>query len=374
MKLLLYRTAWAVARPFLILFGKLLGVPQLYQQALCPLENLPADVRYCLVPGALLHRNDSLSPILKERLDAAIRLHAQRPEMIFVLSGDGSKRVSNDVKVMHQYLKEHSDIPETQLITDDQGYTTLDSVRFMQALKPEQGFALLTTAFHQPRMAYICHALKQTVYILPLSGYSSRYQADQRDRELAAVVKTWYLLHFGKPAFGRGIHRFWFYVILICSKITRYPFRLVNKDSLKYPGKLALRFCPYLFEYLTKHPALTVTVGGPGARRYYEIATDLVARCKLSGNYREQQLTLECAAEDFLLLAPHLTASDITIQIIRLSVNTADTSDIDSAYLYNSVLSGIDMLPRAVLCLNTADPLVASIAGEVSNQVKAFTP
>lgn len=185
--------------PILKVFRSILGVDRIYQSSLyLSSEDIPLHVSYCLILGAKLFEDGSLTPMLKKRLNAAIELYEKRPSIIFILSGDGSKSNSNDVSEMYTYLRKHSDIPEEQIILDTKGYTTLDSLLHITKEIDRAGFILLTGAFHMPRSVYLCHRLGLHPYALDLPDTSSEYTTHYSNRELLALVKNWYIITFCK--------------------------------------------------------------------------------------------------------------------------------------------------------------------------------
>lgn len=188
--------AWLLGLPFR-LFALLLGVKkQCRACAVYSPEQIPDNVRYCLVPGAMIHADNKLTPMLTRRMEAVAELAKRRPDMSFILSGNGSGTNYSDVAAMYRYLRDKHSICEGQLILDGKGFTTLDSVRNLPEEVTRQRFLLLTGAFHMPRCVYICQKLGLQPYAYMLPEQRSKYDYRYRLREHAALVKAWYILNF----------------------------------------------------------------------------------------------------------------------------------------------------------------------------------
>ena len=82
------------------------------------------------------------------------------PDMVFILSGDGRKLISNDVIAMRNYLIREAGIPDSNILLDKAGYNTFDSVRNLILMFHLRKVLILTSAFHTERALYTALALK----------------------------------------------------------------------------------------------------------------------------------------------------------------------------------------------------------------------
>ena len=392
MKRMIKRLIRSIVLYLLRIFYKILRVDQIYYQALYDMNDIPRSANYCLILGAKLFDDDSIPPILKERLDAAIRLYRHNPNTVFILSGDGRKRISNDVNAMYQYLRHASDIPEDHLVTDNAGYTTYDSIiNLTRRIGEAEPFVLLTSAFHLPRSLYICHALHLTAYAVYLPVSRPQAQTGYRNRELAALVKSWYRVHFHTPRLYHLCRRLRFTAMLLLGKGVFFGLRLLGKGATTYPGRLMVKYCPDAFTYLTRHISLILVTGTngktstcrllehvlraqgircfsnrSGANLRFGVATTLLTHCSIFGRYKERYAILECDEGDFAKIADQFTSQNVTLVVTNLSHDQLDRYG-DLEHVKNYVLCGIECLPQATLCLNSDCPETASLASSVSN-------
>ena len=393
MKTIFRRVRKAIALPILRLFYRILRLDKIYKSHLyADSKDIPADVRYCLIPGAKLFDDDSITPMLTKRMETAIELFKERPNLIFILSGDGSKRFSNDVQAMYTYLKQHSSIPDEQILFDYQGYTTLDSMRCITPEMDAEGFILLTSSFHMPRCVYICHRLGLHPYALHLPASYSRSHSGYCNRELLSTVKTWYILTFGQPQFHKGIHRLIFSFSFFTGKILLFFFRLLKRTRSCAPGKAALRLCPYFLQYVTETLSLVFIVGTSGKNETYqmldnslhakqlpvfkstssecslaEIVTILLANQK--GLFLKKSTAcalFNCSEADFYKITRQFTSQDVKIFVTDLSPASERICDY--------VLTGIDQLPHAAVYLNSASETAVALKNEIVNPVYFYTP
>jgi len=393
MKTLFRQIGKAVAIPFLRLFYRLLRVDKIYKSYLYKdSKDIPSDVQYCLILGARLFGDDSLTPMLIKRLNTAIELFEARPHVTFILSGDGSKRFSNDVQAMYTYLKQHSSIPDEQILFDYHGYTTLDSIRHITPEMNASGFIILTSAFHMPRCVYICHRLGLNPFALHLPASYSRSRSGYRNREQLSLVKAWFILTFGQPQIHKGIHKLLFESSFFTGKVIVGVSRIMKRTNSNIPGKTVLRLCPYFLQYVTESLSMIFIVGTNYKNEtiqilehhlktqkipYYqgvssecsqaEIASVLLFSHKgLFFKQTKSWAVFNCSEIDFYKITRNITSPVVKIFVTDLS--TAAERN------YIHVLTGIDQIPCADIYLNSASETAVSIKNEISNPVYYYTP
>ncbi|MFN0064210.1 MAG: vancomycin high temperature exclusion protein [Myxococcaceae bacterium] len=110
-----------------------------------------------IVFGAGLARRDEPSPILTERLDAAIALYRQGKVKKLLLTGKSS-RYHDEVRAMRRYSLEQG-IPETALVEDGLGLTTHESCTRARDFFHVSRAVLVTQRFHLSRALFIANAV-----------------------------------------------------------------------------------------------------------------------------------------------------------------------------------------------------------------------
>lgn len=379
------------------LLYRLLKIERIYKSNLYyNIDEIPLSVTHCVILGAKLRDDNIIPPILKERLDAAVNLFHQRPNTTFILSGDGTKRISNDVQTMYNYLKSHCDLPDSQIILDNYGLTTYDSIRNIPENISKTGFILLTSAFHMPRSVYFCHRMGKKVYAYHLESGNSSLQKGDRRRELLAIDKYIIQSMLGFPGFHDFWHVMWFKCSLVIGKILFLILCLCRQSTTFFPGKFVLRVCPYAFLYLTEHISLILVTGSegmdylcnalnqnmekkgvsylsicPNTDFYSNIATKLLCACSFTGKYKEQYAIIGSDTDFFAMSAGKFTSSDITVIVTNI-INYQEEQTMEAVTDYKYILSGIENLSDSHVYLNSACNLTPLLAKEITNHVCYF--
>src|SRR5262249_43095405 len=100
-----------------------------------------------IIPGAGVLANGSLSPVLQDRVDAAIRLYqAGKAEKILV-SGDNSTLSHNEVNPMSNYLMTNG-IPAQNIFLDHAGFDTYSTMYRARAIFDVTSAIIVTQSFH----------------------------------------------------------------------------------------------------------------------------------------------------------------------------------------------------------------------------------
>ena len=107
---------------------------------------LTEDLKVCLVLGAKLRPDNSLSPILQLRVRLVSILAKAYPDWIFYISGCRS-----DTTVIYRTLVEEYHIPEERFVIDFCGYNTFRSIWDMDLFFKQTRFYILTSSFHIAR-------------------------------------------------------------------------------------------------------------------------------------------------------------------------------------------------------------------------------
>ena len=167
----------------------------------------PYDKDYLIVLGCGIRKDGSLTPILKGRVDAAIRFEraqfaaAGRHAKFVPSGGQGSDEVISESEAMKRYLLEQG-YPEEQIIKEDKSVNTDQNIRFSRekimadADNPETVRAGVATTNYHIFRAYILAAK----YRLDAQGISAKtkwyFYPNAFLREFAGLlyVKKWFIL------------------------------------------------------------------------------------------------------------------------------------------------------------------------------------
>ena len=100
-------------------------------------------MKVCLVLGAKLRPDNSLSPILQLRVRLVSVLANAHPDWLFYISGCRA-----DTTVLYRTLVEEYHIAEERFVLDSCGYNTFRSLWNMEQYFHQTRFYILTSSFH----------------------------------------------------------------------------------------------------------------------------------------------------------------------------------------------------------------------------------
>lgn len=118
-------------------------------------ENVPAD-RVAIVFGAGLLRDGSAGPVLRDRVETAVKLYQQGKVDKLLMSGDNSFVEYNEPEAMRQYALEFG-IPDKDIVLDYAGRRTYDSCYRARHIFQVESAILVTQGFHLPRALFLCN-------------------------------------------------------------------------------------------------------------------------------------------------------------------------------------------------------------------------
>ncbi len=154
-----------------------------------------------IVLGASVRPDKSLSPILKDRVDAALKAYRLGTIKRFLLSGDHGQADYDEVNAMKIYLNDRG-VPDGDIFLDHAGFDTYDSMIRAHSIYQVNDAIVFTQSFHQPRAIFLGRHLG-----INLQGYAvdpidySPASSLQR-REWLANVKAWIEIHIEqRPTF-----------------------------------------------------------------------------------------------------------------------------------------------------------------------------
>ncbi|MFP2904746.1 vancomycin high temperature exclusion protein [Pyxidicoccus sp. 3LFB2] len=128
-----------------------------YEDRIVPLAVAP-EAPVAVVFGAGLARGAVPSPVLAQRLDAAIALWKQGKVQAVLVSGDQSKPFHNETRAMRRYLLERG-VPEAVVQEDEAGLSTYDSCLRAYTVFGAKRALLVTQRFHLSRALFIANSV-----------------------------------------------------------------------------------------------------------------------------------------------------------------------------------------------------------------------
>ncbi|MDX1761140.1 MAG: ElyC/SanA/YdcF family protein, partial [Christiangramia sp.] len=152
-----------------------------------------------IILGASVHADGKLSPILKDRVDTAIKLYKNNKVKNFLVSGDHRSDDYNEVAAMVGYLEKNG-IDNDLIISDHAGLDTYDSMYRAGKFFNIEDAIVVTQEFHLPRALFIASHLDLNYIGFPADqrAYQTEYRLKQREK-LANLKALWELLIHKKP-------------------------------------------------------------------------------------------------------------------------------------------------------------------------------
>jgi len=160
------------------------------------------DTRVGLVFGARVYSNGIPSPILRDRLDTALKAYEEKKIERIIVSWDNSTKYYDEPTNMKAYLVDLW-VPEKHIYIDYAGFDTFDSIYRANYIFSVEDIVLFTQNYHLKRGMYIAKRLW-----IKTQGMSSDLQ-EYRDidyferRELFSRIKAFLEIEIlkSKPKF-----------------------------------------------------------------------------------------------------------------------------------------------------------------------------
>jgi len=153
-----------------------------------------------IILGASVHSDGKLSPILKDRVDTAIKLYRSNKVKNFHVTGDHRTEDYNEIAAMVSYLRERG-IPQNRITSDHAGLDTYDSMYRAGKLFNIENATVVTQKFHLPRALFISGQLGFNYFGFTADqrAYQTEYRLKQREK-LANVKALWEVLINKEPS------------------------------------------------------------------------------------------------------------------------------------------------------------------------------
>ena len=112
----------------------------------------PSKTDAIIVLGAQVKADGTLSVQLQWRLDKALEIYRNHPQMIVVCGAQGTDEPVTEAEAMRSYLVANG-VPENQVLMDDTSFNTRQNLANAKKLLPEgaRSVLIVTSNYHLPR-------------------------------------------------------------------------------------------------------------------------------------------------------------------------------------------------------------------------------
>lgn len=157
-----------------------------------------------IVLGASVRPDKSLSPILRDRVDAALTAYEKGKIKKFLLSGDHGQVDYDEVNAMKIYLNNH-DVPDADIFLDHAGFDTYDSMIRARSIFKVDKAIVFTQEFHLSRAVYLGRKLDLDLQGFIVDPKDYEPSAHLKRREWLANIKAWTEIYIEKKPTFEGI-------------------------------------------------------------------------------------------------------------------------------------------------------------------------
>lgn len=164
------------------------------------MENVPTE-RVAIVFGAGILPDNSPTPMLADRVQAAVDLYNQGRVSKLLMTGDNSRTDYNEVAVMQKYASDRG-VPVQDITLDYAGFSTYESCYRAKEIFGVEQAILITQKFHLPRAVYTCNQLGVNAIGLGTPDWGVYAEEGMRKytmREMLATVKALWEVKFARP-------------------------------------------------------------------------------------------------------------------------------------------------------------------------------
>lgn len=158
--------------------------------------------KVAIVFGAGIYPDGTPSPMLADRVDAAVELYKKGRVQKLLMTGDNSRDDYDEVSAMQRHAIAQG-IPIEDITLDHAGFSTYESCYRAKEIFGIQQAVLVTQNFHLSRAIYTCQQLNVEAVGLGTPDWGSyskatvtRYTA----REKLSVLKALWEVHISRPS------------------------------------------------------------------------------------------------------------------------------------------------------------------------------
>ncbi|MTI68713.1 MAG: hypothetical protein FH751_00460 [Firmicutes bacterium] len=197
LKKILKILSFLIVLGIIIMYGINMSVINLGNKYIYKPSKVP-NSKIVLVLGARVYSDGTVSPMLADRLDYAIKLYKNTKVTKILVSGDHGKKTYNEVIAMKNYVCSKG-VLEKDVFMDHAGFNTYNSLYRVRDVFNVKNLIIVTQNYHLKRAIYIARKLDLKAYgvssdkrIYPKMKY---YKA----REFLARIKDFCLVNVIKP-------------------------------------------------------------------------------------------------------------------------------------------------------------------------------
>jgi SanA protein len=163
----------------------------LYARPLIETPEQSLGARAAIVFGAGLTRDGRPTPVLRDRVEAAVELFRAGKVEKLLMSGDNRFENYNEPAAMRQYALELG-VPDSAIVLDYAGRRTYDTCYRAKAIFNLQEAVLVTQRFHLSRALFICSqlGLKATGVAADRRTYLPLTRLSWQIREIPATLNA----------------------------------------------------------------------------------------------------------------------------------------------------------------------------------------
>lgn len=154
-----------------------------------------------IVFGAGVWEDGSPTPMLADRVQAAVDLYKNGRVSKILMTGDNSTPYYNEVAAMQRYA-EGQGIPREAITLDYAGFSTYESCYRAREIFGITHAVLVTQRFHLPRAVYTCHRMGIEAVGLGTPDWGKFRDDSMRYytfREVLAGIKALWEVHISRP-------------------------------------------------------------------------------------------------------------------------------------------------------------------------------
>lgn len=111
-----------------------------------------------IVPGASVYRSGKLSPVLRQRMEGALRYIALHPGTKLVLSGHAIPGGYSETEAMRDFAIAGS-VPPADILLDSKGRSTYVTLLNFRRASPLRRIVIVSQDYHLPRALYIARTM-----------------------------------------------------------------------------------------------------------------------------------------------------------------------------------------------------------------------
>lgn len=160
------------------------------------------DAQCILVLGCGVRDDGSPTPMLRDRLEAALQLYQKGYAPKILVSGDNGQVGYNEIHTMYHYLLD-AGVPEEDIFCDHAGFSTYESMYRADLIFQVKRMIVVTQRYHMYRALYDAKAMG--IVAIGASADQDTYvgQVNREIREVLARNKDFlYCITKPEPTFG----------------------------------------------------------------------------------------------------------------------------------------------------------------------------